>query len=179
MNIHDIYTPNQVSKVLGNLSRITLPFWTVCYCHVQQSMKWWVHKRLHELISIFVNYMVHIMYLCTFIYHDFSLFLKTNGVKSFINKDWEKSYQNSWGSYILVGKVNDLQRLKFIYAAFNLIRILNSWGSYILVRKVDDFDWTYNLGSDMKYILVVATNQDVLLFKLLTFFGVLLTETCY
>ena len=30
MNIHDIYTPNQVSKVLGNLSRITLPFWTVC-----------------------------------------------------------------------------------------------------------------------------------------------------
>ena len=32
MSIHDIYTPNQVSKVLGNLSRITLPFWTVC-CH--------------------------------------------------------------------------------------------------------------------------------------------------
>ena len=30
MNIHNIYTPNQVSKVLGNLSRITLPFWTVC-----------------------------------------------------------------------------------------------------------------------------------------------------
>ena len=29
MNIHNIYTPNQVSKVLGNLSRITLPFWTV------------------------------------------------------------------------------------------------------------------------------------------------------
>ena len=29
MNIHDIYTPNQVSKVPGNLSRITLPFWTV------------------------------------------------------------------------------------------------------------------------------------------------------
>ena len=25
-----MYTPNQVSKVLGNLSRITLPFWTVC-----------------------------------------------------------------------------------------------------------------------------------------------------
>ena len=31
MNIHNIYTPNQVSKVLGNLSRITLPFWTVWY----------------------------------------------------------------------------------------------------------------------------------------------------
>ena len=31
----------------------------------------------------------------------------------------------------------------------------------------------------MRYILVVATNQDVLLFKLLTFLGVLLTETCY
>ena len=31
MNIHDIYTPNQVSKVLGNLSRITLPFWTVWF----------------------------------------------------------------------------------------------------------------------------------------------------
>ena len=30
----------------------------------------------------------------------------------------------------------------------------------------------------MKYILV-ATNQDVLLFKLLTFLGVPLTETCY
>ena len=30
MSIHDIYTPNQVSKVLGNLSRITLPFWTMC-----------------------------------------------------------------------------------------------------------------------------------------------------
>ena len=29
MSIHDIYTPNQVSKVLSNLSRITLPFWTV------------------------------------------------------------------------------------------------------------------------------------------------------
>ena len=40
---------------------------------------------------------------------------------------------------------------------------INSWGSYILVRKVDDFDWTYYLGSDLKYILVVATNQDVLL----------------
>ena len=30
----------------------------------------------------------------------------------------------------------------------------------------------------MEYI-VLATNQDVLLFKLLNFFGVLLTETCY
>ena len=30
MNIHNIYTPNQVSKVLGNLSKITIPFWTVC-----------------------------------------------------------------------------------------------------------------------------------------------------
>ena len=30
----------------------------------------------------------------------------------------------------------------------------------------------------MEYILV-ATNQDVLLFKLLNFFGVLLTEACY
>ena len=29
MNIHNIYTPNQVSKVLGNLSKITIPFWTV------------------------------------------------------------------------------------------------------------------------------------------------------
>ena len=27
--------------------------------------------------------------------------------------------------------------------------------------------------------MIVATNQDVLLFKLLTFWGVLLTETCY
>ena len=35
---------------------------TCYYCHVQQSIKWWVHKRLHELVSIFVNYMVHIMY---------------------------------------------------------------------------------------------------------------------
>ena len=30
----------------------------------------------------------------------------------------------------------------------------------------------------MEYILV-ATNQDVQLFKLLTFWGVLLTEACY
>ena len=33
MIVHDIYTSNQVSKVLGNLSRITLPFCTVCYCY--------------------------------------------------------------------------------------------------------------------------------------------------
>ena len=32
---------------------------------------------------------------------------------------------------------------------------------------------------ESEYILVVATNQDVLLFKFLTFFGVLLTEACY
>ena len=31
MNIHDICTPNQVSKVLGNLSNITTPSWTVCF----------------------------------------------------------------------------------------------------------------------------------------------------
>ena len=31
----------------------------------------------------------------------------------------------------------------------------------------------------MKYILFVATNQDMLLFKLLNFLGVLLTEACY
>jgi hypothetical protein len=29
MNIHNIYTPNQVLKVLGNLSKITIPFWTL------------------------------------------------------------------------------------------------------------------------------------------------------
>ena len=37
MNIHDIYTPNQVSKVLGNLSRITLPFWTVWFGCAKQT----------------------------------------------------------------------------------------------------------------------------------------------
>ena len=43
---------------------------------------------------------------------------------------------------------------------------INSWGSYILVRKVDDFDWTYYLGSDLKYILVAikgfAKNKNAL-----------------
>ena len=36
----------------------------------------------------------------------------------FINKDWEKSDQNSLGSYILVGKVGNLQILKWIHATF-------------------------------------------------------------
>ena len=49
----------------------------------------------------------------------------------------------------------------------------NSWGSYIL----DDFGIISDLLDWIKY--GVATNQDVLLFKLLTFLGVLLTETCY
>ena len=93
---------------------------------------WWVHKRLHEFISIFMNYMVHdIMFVL-------SLFLTTTGVNSFflpckcifINKDWEKSNQNSL--------------------------------------------WSYNL-----LYIFVATNQYVVLFKVLTFWRVLLTEVCY
>ena len=33
MNIQDICTPNQVSKVLGNLSKITLRFWTLWHTY--------------------------------------------------------------------------------------------------------------------------------------------------
>ena len=48
MNIHNIYTPNQVSKVLGNLSRITLPFWTVCI--------WFQILLIHRLFpSVFIS----------------------------------------------------------------------------------------------------------------------------
>ena len=97
-----------------------------------------------------------------------SLFLQTlfkNGMKYFngaflFNKDSEKSDQNSLGSYILVRKDGEKSDQ-------------NSWGSYVL----DDFGTIYNLLDSIIY--TVATNQDVLLFKLLTFLGVLLTETCY
>ena len=36
----------------------------------------------------------------------------------FINKDWEKSDQNSWGSYILIGKVHDNGDMFFERACF-------------------------------------------------------------
>ena len=57
----------------------------------------------------------------------------------------------------------------------------NSFLSFILVGKVDDFKIRFNLLAWMKYIkyILVATNQDVLLFKLLTFWGVLLNKTFY
>jgi hypothetical protein len=38
------------------------------------------------------------------------------------------------------------------------------------------FDYVLWINSQKK---IIATNQDVLLFKLLTFWGVLLSETCY
>ena len=129
----------------------------------QKLIKWWVHKRLHEFSSIFVN----LPWL--------ALFLKTplkNVLKSFdgafllsckcifISKNWKKS--DSWGSY-------------------NSWESYNSWGSYILVGKVDGF--RFDLLAWIIYgvhtFWYVATNQDVLLFKLLTFWGVLITDTCY
>ena len=49
---------------------------------------------------------------------------------------------------------------------------------YILVGKVDDVGIRFDLLARIRYGLH-ATNQDVLLIKLLSFFGVLLTEACY
>ena len=52
--------------------------------------------------------------------------------------------------------------------------------SRIPIRLVDDFGIKFDLLDWKKYgEILVATIQDVLLFKLLTFFEVLLTETCY
>ena len=126
-------------------------------------------KGLHEFSSIFVNFSL------------FALFLKIplkNVLKSFdgalllsckcifISKNWKKS--DSWGSY------NS-------WVSDNSWESYNSWGSYILVGKVDDF--RFDLLPCVRYgvhtFCYVATNQDVLLFKLLNFLGVLLTETCY
>ena len=59
----------------------------------------------------------------------------------------------------------------------------NSRGSYILVGKVDDFEIIFDLLAWIRYIYMkytlVATNHDMLLFKLLNFLEVQLTETCY
>ena len=67
MNIHNIYTPNQVSKVLGNLSRITLPFWKVCV--ISQILHWldwnrqWWSKDIYYLHTMLwhANSKVHIL----------------------------------------------------------------------------------------------------------------------
>ena len=60
----------------------------------------------------------------------------------------------------------------------NLIGILED--PTFCVGKVDDFGIRFDLLPWIRYeVQLVATNQDVLLFKLLTFLGVLLTETCY
>ena len=84
----------------------------------------------------------------------------------FIHRNWKKS--DSWGSY------NS-------WVSDNSWESYNSWGSYILVGKVDDF--RFDLLPCVRYgvhtFCYVATNQDVLLFKLLNFLGVLLTKTCY
>ena len=83
---------------------------TCYYCYVQKSIKWWVHKGLHEFSSIFVN----LPWLALFLKISFKNVLKSfDGAFLlsckciFISKNWEKSDRNSWGSYILVGKVDD------------------------------------------------------------------------
>ena len=77
---------------------------TCYYCYVQKSMKCWVHKRLHEFSSIFVD----LPWLALFLKTPFKNVLKSfdralllSCKCIFISKIWK----NSWGSYILVGKV--------------------------------------------------------------------------
>ena len=52
----------------------------------------------------------------------------------------------------------------------------NSWGSYILgkSRWLWNYIWPIRLDKVWSMYIFVATNQDVLLFKLLIFFGLLL-----
>ena len=87
---------------------------TCYYYHVHQSIKRWVKKGWHKFISIFANYIiVHryshlpwlVFYFCKLYLTKWSKILGLS-ILIFINKDWEKSDLNSWGSYILlVGKV--------------------------------------------------------------------------
>ena len=77
---------------------------TCYYCYVQKSMKCWVLKRLHEFSSIFVD----LPWLALFLKTPFKNVLKSfdralllSCKCIFISKIWK----NSWGSYILVGKV--------------------------------------------------------------------------
>ena len=79
---------------------------TCYYCYVQKSMKCWVHKRLHEFSSIFVD----LPWLALFLKTPFKNVLKSfdralllSCKCIFISKIWK----NSWGSYILVEKVDD------------------------------------------------------------------------
>ena len=60
MNIHNIYTPNQVSKVLGNLSRITLPFWTVWFSfpikHYTMQFSFYAINKRGKILILKWNY---------------------------------------------------------------------------------------------------------------------------
>ena len=74
------------------------------YCYIQKSIKWWVHKGPCVFSSIFVNS----QWLALFLQISFKNVLKTLGGTFlllwkciFISKNWKKSDQNFWGSYIL------------------------------------------------------------------------------
>ena len=124
---------------------------TCYYCYVQKSMKCWVHKRLHEFSSIFVDL------------PRLALFLKTpfkNVLKSFdralllsckcifISKIWK----NSWGSYILVGNLLFLPECRIlknsnqIFFQFLLVKMhLHNDKNLLLLTKTCYYSnfWTF------------------------------------